>query len=49
LCEHPANSHISPSSGEPIQVGNAGTARAEVIIKVQKWADGTPIATPKQN
>jgi hypothetical protein len=40
---------LTGESGEPIQVGNAGTARAEVIIKVQKWADGTPIATPKQN
>ena len=40
---------LTGDSGEPIQVGNAGTPRAEVIIKVQRWADGTPIAPPKQN
>jgi hypothetical protein len=40
---------LTGDSGEPIQVGNPGTPRAEVIIKVQKWADGTPIAPPKQN
>lgn len=40
---------LTGESGEPIQVGNAGTPRAEVIIKVQKWADGTPIGVPKQD
>ena len=29
-------------SGEPIQVGSPGTPQAEVIVKVPKWADGTP-------
>lgn len=40
---------LTGERGEPIQVGNPGTPRAEVIIKVQKWADGTPITPPKQN
>ena len=31
-------------SGEPIQVGSPGTPRAEMIIKVQRWADGSPVA-----
>jgi hypothetical protein len=29
-------------AGEPIAVGSAGTPRAEVIVKLPKWADGTP-------
>ena len=37
-------------TGEPIQVGSPGTPQAEVIIKVQKWADGTPVGgTSKQH
>jgi hypothetical protein len=31
-------------SGEPIQVGSPGTPQAEMIIKVQRWADGSPVA-----
>jgi hypothetical protein len=44
----PAKFGLSNESGEPIQVGRPGTPQAEVIIKVQKWADGTPVV-PKQN
>jgi len=25
-------------------VSESGTPRAEVVVKVQKWADGTPVA-----
>ncbi|HUQ83737.1 MAG TPA: hypothetical protein VM076_21475 [Gemmatimonadaceae bacterium] len=32
--------------GEPIQVGSPGTPQAEVIIKVQKWADGKRVGGP---
>jgi len=38
----PAKFGLSDSgSGEPIQVVSAGKPQAEVIVKVQKWADGT--------
>ena len=33
-------------TGEPIQVGSPGTPRAEVIVKVPKWADGKQAGTP---
>ena len=33
-------------AGEPIQVGSAGTPQAEVIVKLPKWADGTPVVIP---
>jgi hypothetical protein len=36
-------------TGEPIQVGSPGTPRAEVIVKVPKWADGTPDVPEKRN
>jgi len=40
----PAKFGLSDSgSGEPIQVVSAGKPQAEVIVKVQKWADGTPV------
>src|SRR5215204_7361797 len=38
----PAKFGLSDSgTGEPIQVVSAGKPQAEVIVKVQKWADGT--------
>jgi hypothetical protein len=30
-------------TGDPIQVGSPGTPQAEVIVKLPKWADGTPV------
>ncbi len=30
-------------SGEPIQVGSPGTAQAEMIVKLPKWADGSAV------
>jgi hypothetical protein len=30
-------------AGDPIQVGSPGTPQAEVIIKLPKWADGSPV------
>jgi hypothetical protein len=44
----PAKFGLSNENGEPIQVGRPGTPQAEVIIKVQKWADGSPVVL-KQN
>ena len=29
-------------SGEPIAFSSPGTPQAEVIVKVPRWADGTP-------
>jgi hypothetical protein len=31
-------------AGEPISVGSPGTPQAEMIVKVPKWADGSPVA-----
>jgi hypothetical protein len=31
-------------SGDPIQVGSPGTPQAEMIVKLPKWADGSPVA-----
>lgn len=31
-------------AGEPIAVGAPGTPRAEVIVKLPRWADGTPVS-----
>jgi hypothetical protein len=33
-------------TGEPIQVSAPGTPQAEVIVKLPKWADGTPVGVP---
>jgi len=35
---------LSSEDAEPIAVSGAGTPRAEVVVKVPKWADGTPVA-----
>jgi hypothetical protein len=35
-------------SGDPIQVVAPGTPRAEVIVKVPKWADGKPDSAEKR-
>ena len=34
---------LSSENAEPIAVSGSGTPRAEVVVKVQKWADGTPV------
>jgi hypothetical protein len=34
---------LSSEDAEPISVSGAGTPRAEVVVKVQKWSDGTPV------
>src|SRR5215204_7012163 len=40
----PAKFGLSDSgTGDPIQVGSPGTPQAEVIVKLPKWADGTPV------
>jgi hypothetical protein len=40
----PATFGLSDSgTGDPIQVGSPGTPQAEVIVKLPKWADGTPV------
>lgn len=31
------------ATGEPIQVSSPGTPQAEVVIKVRRWADGSPV------
>ena len=33
---------LSSEDAEPIAVSGSGTPRAEVVVKVQKWSDGTP-------
>ena len=35
---------LTSEDAEPIAVSESGTPRAEVVVKVQKWADGTPVA-----
>ncbi len=35
------------SPNDAIQVGSPGTPRAEVIVKLPHWADGTPVAPRK--
>jgi len=37
---------LSSEDAEPISVSGSGTPRAEVVVKVQKWSDGTPAAGP---
>ena len=37
---------LSSEDAEPISVSGSGTPRAEVVVKVQKWSDGTPVAAP---
>ncbi len=34
---------LSSEDAEPISVSGSGTPRAEVVVKVQKWSDGTPV------
>ena len=42
----PAMFGMTSEDGEPIAVGSPGTPQAEVIVKVPKWADGTPAPLP---
>ena len=35
---------LSSEDSEPVAVSGSGTPRAEVVVKVQKWSDGTPVA-----
>jgi hypothetical protein len=35
---------LRSEDAEPIAVSGSGTPRAEVVVKVQKWSDGTPVA-----
>jgi hypothetical protein len=37
---------LASEDAEPISVSGSGTPRAEVVVKVQKWSDGTPVAVP---
>jgi len=37
---------LASEDAEPIAVSGSGTPRAEVVVKVQKWSDGTPAAGP---
>jgi hypothetical protein len=30
--------------GEPIAVGRPGTPQAEMIVKLTRWSDGSPVA-----
>lgn len=34
---------LTSENAEPISVSGSGTPRAEVVVKLQKWADGTPV------
>ena len=36
-------------SGFPIQVGSPGTPQAELIVKLPKWADGSPVSSGGKN
>ena len=40
----PAMFGLASEDAEPIAVSGSGTPRAEVVVKVQKWSDGTPVA-----
>ena len=44
----PAMFGLTSEDGEPIAFSNPGTPRAEVIVKVPTWADGTPAPAPKR-
>jgi hypothetical protein len=35
---------LASEDAEPIAVSGSGTPRAEVVVKVPKWADGTLVA-----
>jgi hypothetical protein len=37
---------LSSEDAEPISVSGSGTPRAEVVVKVQTWSDGTPVGAP---
>ena len=37
---------LTSEDAEPIAVSGSGTPRAEVVVKLQKWADGTPVTGP---
>ena len=37
---------LTSENAEPIAVSGSGTPRAEVVVKVQKWSDGTPVGGP---
>ena len=39
----PALFGMTGEDGEPIAIGSPGTPQAEVIVKLPKWADGTPV------
>jgi hypothetical protein len=43
----PAMLGLEGENGEPIALSNSGTPRAEVVVKVPQWADGTPATPPK--
>jgi hypothetical protein len=36
-------------TGDLIQVGSPGTPQAEVIVKLPRWADGTPVGGPAKD
>jgi hypothetical protein len=38
---------LKDENGEPISLSNSGTPRAEAVVKVQKWSDGSPAPGPK--
>ena len=40
---------LSSENAEPIAVSGSGTSRAEVIVKVQKWSDGTLAGGPAKS
>ena len=42
----PSTFGLSSENAEPIAVSESGTPRAEVVVKLQKWSDGTPVAGP---
>ncbi len=37
------------ASSDAIQVSAAGTPNAELIVKLPKWSDGTPVGGPAKN
>ena len=39
----PAKFGLAEGADEPLQFSSPGTPRAEVVVKVQRWADGTPV------
>jgi len=38
---------LTSENSEPISVSYSGTPQAEVVVKVQKWSDGSPAPAPK--